>query len=285
MTWHPRLCGESLYHHIYAWGNDRHPVFKDPQHFQRYIQLLDRFSSDFKIDIVAYALMEWHVHLFIFDELNNISKFMKEQHGQYATYYNSRAKRVGHVFGERFHNKIIQCNVYGKWLSRYIHRQPVEAGLTKEPQDYRWTSYQRYVGMELVGFVKPQIILEQFKDPGEKNSHIGKYREFVADDVVCPVDWANTRVRLVGNAVFNAEHKKRLALHSNAFTDHADTLDTLSRDLHVEKNALIDPHGAREREIRRTAIRTLHEKYGCSISETAQIFKMSRFCVMRIVNK
>lgn len=59
-----RLKGCELYHHIYNRGNDRHPIFKNPSDYKRYLKYLKEYSDVYGIDIIAYALMEWHIHLF-----------------------------------------------------------------------------------------------------------------------------------------------------------------------------------------------------------------------------
>ena len=55
-------------------------------------------------------------------------------------------ERTIHVFGNRFKNKVVDANSYGLWLSQYIHRQVVEAGLVSNPENYEWTSYHTYIG-------------------------------------------------------------------------------------------------------------------------------------------
>jgi len=62
MAKRPRLFGPELYHHIYNRGNDRHPLFKTESDFERYLEYLRIYSRYFAIDIIAYALMEWHIH-------------------------------------------------------------------------------------------------------------------------------------------------------------------------------------------------------------------------------
>ena len=96
------------------------------------------------MDIIAYGLMEWHVHLFVYDRNNTIADFMMTLHGEYAQFFNRECHQIGHVFGERYNNKIVANSVYGLWLSRYIHRQAVEAGMTNDPVLYPWTSYNRW---------------------------------------------------------------------------------------------------------------------------------------------
>jgi hypothetical protein len=70
MSAQPRVSGVELYHHIYAWGNDRHPIFKDDNHYQTYLNLLAIQSTYCKVDVIAYALMEWRIHLFVYDKEN-----------------------------------------------------------------------------------------------------------------------------------------------------------------------------------------------------------------------
>ena len=110
MARRPRLFGEELYHHIYAWGNNQQAIFVTDKHYERYINFLGRYSRDNQIDMIAYALMQSHVHLFVYDRLGKISLFMNELHGEYAQYFNHVTGRVGHVFGERFNNKVVQAN-------------------------------------------------------------------------------------------------------------------------------------------------------------------------------
>jgi hypothetical protein len=61
-----------------------------------------------------------------------------------TTYYNRRHRRVGHLFQGRFKAQLIEDEGYYREISRYIHLNPVRAGLTKRPQDWRWGSYPGY---------------------------------------------------------------------------------------------------------------------------------------------
>lgn len=259
MGWRPRQHGANLYHHIYAWGNDRHPVFKRTMHYQKYLLLLGKHSKISGIEIIAYALMEWHVHLFIYDKLDTISDFIMKLHGDYAQYFNRNANRVGHVFGERFNNKIINANVYGLWLSRYIHRQAVDAGLVQNPLDYPWTSYCSYLGLKKSKFLKTDIILSQF---GEPNVRHNNYKEFVLSDNDGPVDW----------------DKRTFKLRTGE-----DLIEFISRELNIDWLVLLHPQGARERMMRRQAVKTLATKYGYQGAQIARALKLSRMAITKIL--
>ncbi len=256
MVWKARICGEQLYHHIYAWGNDRHPVFKKPVHYQKYLSLLQKHSAAYKVDVIAYALMEWHVHLFIYDDLNNLSDFMFKLHGDYAKYFNRINNRVGHVFGERFNNKVVVPNQYGLWLTRYIHRQPLEAKLVIDPKDYAWTSYRAYVGLEKSKFVRSSIIMSQF---GGTSDALTLYEQFVLEERNDePVDWEAKTLKIK-----DPEH----------------IIQFIGEQLGVDREIILRPTGTVEHGKRREAIRLLLKKYGYKKAQIARTFNLSRMAV------
>ncbi len=229
-----------------------------------YLYFLNKYSTSFKLDIIAYALMEWHVHLFVYDRLNHISDFMMKLHGDYAQYFNRDSKRVGHVFGERYNNKLVANDLYGKWLTRYIHRQAVEAKLVNDPKEYQWTSYRVYLGLEKSKFLKPDVVLEQFGSTAEDLQITRQvYEEFVLSDDDGPIDW--------GKRVFK-------------ILTPAQITDLACRELKVDRAVLLKPQGITERRLRHKAIKLMLDKYDIKPSQVAQIFGISRMAVSKIVN-
>jgi hypothetical protein len=207
--------------------------------------------------------MQWHVHLFIYDRDKNISQFIFSLHGDYAQYFNKDTKRVGHVFGERFNNKIVQANEYGIWLSRYIHRQPLEAGLVDDPKDYPWTSYRKYLGLESKDFIKNDIIMEQFRtDPSSQFTL--RYEEFVKGDDDGPIDWGSRNVNItIEQMILN----------------QAISVFGLSRKV------LLHPKGSTERQRRQAVIVELAKKNQSSFSarQLAKAFDMAPSTVSRLL--
>ncbi len=286
MSRHPvRISGENLYHHIFAWGNDRHPVFRSAYHFQKYLGLLESESTKFNVEVIAYALMEWHIHLFIFDQMNKISEFMENLHGKYAIFFNKETGRVGHVFGERYNNIIVQPNIYALWLSRYIHRQAVEAGIVNNPIDYPWTSYRQYIGLEPIKFIKPQIILEQFGNSSKSLKEIAQnYKDFVLDkQEETQIDWNDTRIRIIGDLDYTKALTKRLEITKKPRIVKEIVLKELSKKLNCTGDQLLAPRGIEEKRLRRTAVNILAKEYGMKIIDIARLLKISRFTVMKII--
>jgi hypothetical protein len=184
---------------------------------------------------------------------------MMRLHGDYARYYNNVNERVGHVFGERFNNKIVLANVYGKWLSRYIHRQAVEAGLVKDPSDYPWSSYRVYLGLEQRAFVLPGVILGQF---GEGAKARREYRKFVLSQDDGPVDW-HRRARTIRVGIDLIEH--------------------ICQEVDAEVSVVMKPRGAKARRLRHRVMRIAAEKYGCRPAQISAFFGVTRAAVSRVL--
>jgi hypothetical protein len=168
---------------------------------------------------------------------------------------------VGHVFGKRFNNKIVKCNIYGKWLTRYIHRQPLEAGLVVLPQDYPWSTYRVYLGLEKISFVQPDIILDQF---GTKRDRSTNYQGFVETSNDGPVDWS----------------ARYFCLRSTS-----ELIDSACAELKIESDIVMKPRGRPAQTLRSQVITMLVEKYDAKASAIAKAFGLSRSAVTRMLQR
>jgi putative transposase len=258
-----RLVGAGLYHHVFNRGNDRHPIFKNDDDYRRYIRYLEIFSRKWKIEIIAFALMEWHIHLFVCDKSGELSSFIHVLHGKYARLYNIRYERTGHVFTDRFKNKIVDTITYGKWLSRYIHRQAVDAGLVEKAEDYQWTSYHHYLSTIKMPFVSTQTILEQFGETLQEQ--IAAYRIFLEDEEEGPVDWKQTEINtnpIIGNREFTKKIAQKVGFYGGESCDIHEILEKSCMEYGISIASIRDPLGRKERIIRRYIIEILNHKHG-----------------------
>lgn len=284
----PRLSGSELYHHIYNRGNDRHPLFKTEVDYRQYLEYLRMYSRNYFVDVIAYALMEWHIHLFIFDLLGRISSFINVLHGRYVNYLNRVHHRIGHGFGSRFQNKIVDANNYGLWLSRYIHRQPVEAGLVLHPEDYKWTSYLAYIGDAESDFLRCGVILKQFGD--EPSEQWRNYREFVEGIDEGPVDWKAIGMEsavIIGDDSFKAQVCAKLCKPKTNFEALSemsqDPIAIVCRELNTNRDKLIRPQGWEAKRLRRKAFSILVNKYFLPTSVVARVFEVSPAAVIKAI--
>lgn len=122
-------------------------LFKDAADNSRYLNLIKKYQKIYLFNVYAYCLMGNHAHLIIDCCGADISKIMKSINQSYAMYYNTRYRRHGHVFQDRFKSKIVDNNTYLVTLSAYIHNNPKD--LVKYKDDivsYPYSSLAVYIG-------------------------------------------------------------------------------------------------------------------------------------------
>ncbi|MBB6453645.1 REP element-mobilizing transposase RayT [Salirhabdus euzebyi] len=139
----PWKTGE--HYHITARGNRKESLFSDKKDYQKYLHYLKETKTSLPFNLHAYCLMPNHIHLLIEMQHHSISDIIKRIHTIYAMYYNVRYDLVGHLFQGRFKSEVVDSSDYLLEASRYIHLNPVKAGLTKRAEDWPWSSYQAYL--------------------------------------------------------------------------------------------------------------------------------------------
>ena len=75
----------------------------------------------------------------------DIAKVMKRIAVSYVFYFNNKYKRIGHLFQDRFKSEVVEQDGYILALARYIHQNPVKAGMVKHASEYKWCSYNSYL--------------------------------------------------------------------------------------------------------------------------------------------
>lgn len=101
---------------------------------------------------------------------------------RYANYFNTRYNVTGHVFEERFFDRMIASDYGMLKVSSYIHLNPVEAGMAAVPETYPWSSYSFYVSEPSKSDIQlnTSAILDIF--PGNEKEKKMRYQEFVVDE-------------------------------------------------------------------------------------------------------
>lgn len=143
-----RRKSETGIYHIMVRGINHQEIFHDEEDHLRYLKTLEQFAGKTGSTILGYCLMGNHLHLLIKEGHESISVFMKRLGTSYAYWYNLKYERVGHVFQDRFKSESVEDDAYLLTVIRYIHQNPVKAGIVKKVQEYRWSSYPSYVQME-----------------------------------------------------------------------------------------------------------------------------------------
>jgi len=172
-------------YHVMSRGNERRAVVRDDKDRQRRLDWLRRTVETYSWQLHAFVLMTNHEHLFVETPEPNLSAGMQYLNGSYTSYFNRRHRRAGHLFQGRFKGHLIEARGYFLEVSRYIHLNPVRAGMVKLPREYRWSSYPGYLRAgRTLGWVRYDRVLREFGSqlPEARRS----YGRFVRAGVASP---------------------------------------------------------------------------------------------------
>jgi REP element-mobilizing transposase RayT len=138
------------FYHVINRGHRQEPIVLDNRDRERFLSDLERMAGQFHVLIHGYCLMTNHYHLILETPNGNLSRAVQWLNVSYATYYNRRHQWVGHLFQGRFKAVLVDAGTYLEALSRYIHLNPVRAGLASRAWEYPWSSCRHFVKAENV---------------------------------------------------------------------------------------------------------------------------------------
>ncbi|MCF6093283.1 transposase [Microaerobacter geothermalis] len=175
----PRIWLPGVTYHVVSRGNWREELFRDEQDIFVFFELLDAVAEKVTFEMYAYCLMKNHFHLMLSTSEEPLSKLMALLNKRYADYYNNRYSLSGHLFEKRYYSGPIKDEYGFLQVSRYIHRNPVEANLVKSPSDYPWSSYRCYVKSrwQAPRMVDTNKVLSRI--PGDEESRAKAYKKYV----------------------------------------------------------------------------------------------------------
>jgi REP element-mobilizing transposase RayT len=136
-----RNLGSTGWEHIILRGINRENLFYDEEDFARFLSTVSRFQRECPFEIAASCLMSNHVHLLMHTENGAHSQIIRRITVSYASYYNRKYDRVGHVFQDRFRSEPVENDRYLLTVARYIYMNPQKAGICAAAQ-YPYTFVQ-----------------------------------------------------------------------------------------------------------------------------------------------
>jgi len=151
----PRKPSGTGIFHVMVRGINHQNIFEEAEDYYQFINTLDRMRYQYDDDglrcgtnctLYAYCLMSNHVHLLIRERDESIGDTIKRIASSYVYYYNHKYLRDGHLFKERFKSEPVNDMAYFTILLRYIHQNPVKAGIAERVKDYEYSSWCEYDG-------------------------------------------------------------------------------------------------------------------------------------------
>lgn len=169
-----RARSKSRIYHIMLRGINRQDIFEDDEDVEKLLETIKKYKEVSKFDIFAYCIMSNHIHMLVREIEESISNTIKRISSSYVFWYNKKYERCGHLFQERFKSEAVESDEYFLTVLRYIHQNPVKAGITKNIQDYRWSSYKEYI--EKAETVDIDFVLDMFSTDRKKAVEL--FRDF-----------------------------------------------------------------------------------------------------------
>lgn len=173
-----RIEYEGALYHVTARGNERKRIYFTQADYKKFFTYIKGAEEKYGILIHCYVLMGNHYHLLIETPHANLSKAMHHINSSYTAYLNRKRKRVGHLFQGRYKAIVIDKDTYLVELSRYIHLNPVRAGIVQKPQEYPYSSYRAYISKDRDDIITQDLILGMIsKQAREAKKKYGTYVE------------------------------------------------------------------------------------------------------------
>ena len=175
-----RIEYPGAFYHVTSRGNEKKDIFKSRRDREKFLSYLQSSVERYGALIHAYCLMTNHYHLLLETPRGNLAEIMQHINGAYTTYFNVKRKRTGHLFQGRYKAIVVEADEYALELSRYMHLNPVRAGMVRVPQEHEWSSYICYVGVGAgLEWLKTDFILGYFGESRIESAR--KYKMFVED--------------------------------------------------------------------------------------------------------
>jgi REP element-mobilizing transposase RayT len=145
MTRPLRIEYPGAFYHIMNRGQSGRKIFLEDQGRQSFLDLLTDIVRLWKVEIFAYCLMDNHYHLLLSTPAGVLSRPMRHLDGIYTQRFNRLHHRDGRLFRGRYKAILVDAEEYFLSVVRYIHKNPLGAGLVSDIDRYRWSSHRGYL--------------------------------------------------------------------------------------------------------------------------------------------
>ena len=132
-------------YHVVLRGINKQRIFEDTQDYRKFLETIKTSKDKSGYTLFAYCLMSNHIHLLIKEGTESLGNTFRRIGASFVYWYNWKYSRCGHLFQDRYKSEPVETDRYFLTVLRYIHQNPIKAGIKKEVEQYPWSSYQEYI--------------------------------------------------------------------------------------------------------------------------------------------
>ena len=152
------------YYHVLNRGNGKQKIFFESENYLFFLRKLKKYIQMGQQEVVAYCLMPNHFHLLLEETVDmKLQNTMLRLQTSFAKAINKRLGKSGHLFQDTYQKILVENNEQLLHLTRYIHMNPVKAGLVTKPEEWQYSSFPDYAGLRRGQLPKMDIVLGQFE--------------------------------------------------------------------------------------------------------------------------
>ncbi|MCT4606821.1 MAG: transposase [Marinisporobacter sp.] len=247
-----RRKSESGIYHIMMRGINRQSIFEDEEDCIKFIQTIKKYKEKSGYQVYAYCLMGNHAHVLLKIGKEPLEQVMRRICGSYVYWYNNKYDRIGNLFQDRFKSEPVEDDKYLLTVQRYIHQNPIKAGLVTNIEEYKWSSYDEYVNkVDLIDIGFTLNILNN--DRKNAIERFIQYNNEINDDACLDIE---KRRRIT-------DEEARTIIKKVCKINHTSDLQNFDRCT------------------RNTYLRKLKEKYKLSIRQIARLTDINRGIILK----
>ena len=140
-----RIEYPGAWYHMMNRGRRAENIFSNKADHTTFLELLIESAEMWNVRIAAYCMVPNHYHILLQTPDANLSRFMRHVDGVYTQRFNRSHQFFGQLFSGRYKSILIDADNYLLQLVRYIHRNPLQAGMVNKMEAYKWSSHKGYV--------------------------------------------------------------------------------------------------------------------------------------------
>lgn len=243
---------KSLYFHVMVRGINKEYIFLTEEMKEKYKKLLKENIQKSNVKLLSYCIMSNHSHMLMYaSNPQEMSKLMQKINTSFARLYNRKNNRIGFVFRDRFSVQQIKNKQHLYNCLAYIHNNPIKAGIVKNPQDYKYSSYREWLGQqEIIDQMSYKLVF------GENEDYINEFN----------IIHLNNKISDIEDIIESVDYEEIIAKHEK---NKGNTIEKIIKN----------------EEILQDIVWELRKESNLSIRQISNILKVNRPKITKIIKK
>lgn len=281
-----RIQFPGAFYHVMNRGIARKKIFLGKSDYEEFLKTLSEIHELWGVEVFAYCLMGNHYHLCMMTPEGNLSRVMRHLNGVYTQRFNKAHSSDGPIFRGRYKAIVVDADEYLTQVVRYIHLNPVEAGLVREPEDYEWSSHSVYLHpKEAPKWLNVIDVLEGFGSirefhsfvvSGSEDSLKGYYNRERKSPILGDKGFRDRLQGILGS--ISREHPRQERIGVRPSVDKVVNMVAAAYGIKVEE--VVNGRRGRSNEARKVGMYLVRRKCDLSLKEVAERFGVSSYGVV-----